>query len=354
MSWTFDSVAVVGSGAIGLYYGGRLAAAGEDVRFLVRSDFDTLRSNGLKVESVHGDFVLPCPQVFKKAADIGPVDLVIVAWKSTANTQLADVLPALLHEHTQVLTLQNGLGNCERIAEIVGADRVLGGQCFVCINRIHPGLVNHSAGGKVTLGEWRPMPPGRAQEVVRRFKMAGIPSSAVNDLEQAQWEKLVWNIPFNGLSVAEGGVTTDVLLASIQTENEVRALMTEVINAARALGHELSHDLIDFNIERTRPMGPYRTSSMIDFVDGHEVEVDGIWEEPLRRARDAGVAMPHLASLVERIKKQLSLRNEKVLREEAGPSFPASPHEDGRSEFPVHRRSPTPCAQSGQTAYDPP
>jgi 2-dehydropantoate 2-reductase len=303
-------VAVVGSGAIGLYYGGRLAAAGEDVRFLARSDFDALKSHGLTVESVHGDFTLPQPQVYRNAADIGPVDLVIVAWKATANARLGEVLPPLLHEETQVLTLQNGLGNCESIAEITGPQRVLGGQCFVCINRISPGLVRHSAGGRVAVGEWRRGIPGRAEEVARRFKTAGIPSEALDDLEQAQWEKLVWNIPFNGLSVAYGGVTTDTLLASAETENEIRALMTEVINAALALGHQLSNDLIDFNIERTRPMGPYRTSSMIDFIEGREVEVGPIWREPLRRALAAGVAMPHVAQLVERIEQQLNRRQE--------------------------------------------
>lgn len=305
MGWTFQSVAVVGSGAIGLYYGGRLAAAGEDVRFLVRSDYEAISRDGLKVESVHGDFHLPQVKAFRSPEEIGPVDLVIVSWKATANHQLAKVLPPLLHKGTQVLTLQNGLGNCECIAEITGPDRVLGGLCFVCINRISPGHVAHTAGGRVAIGEWRAGLPGRAAEVSRRFKNAGIPGVAVENLEQAQWEKLVWNIPFNGLSVAEGGVTTDVLLASAETENEIRALMAEVIAAGRALGLELGDELIDFNVDRTRPMGPYRTSSMIDFVEGREVEVGPIWEEPLRRANAAGVAMPHLERLLDRIKQRL-------------------------------------------------
>jgi 2-dehydropantoate 2-reductase len=309
VSWTFKSVAVAGSGAIGLYYGGRLAAAGEDVRFLARSDFEALKAHGLKVESVHGDFALPQLQAYQNASDIGVVDLVIVAWKATANEHLHEVLPPLLHAETQVLTLQNGLGNCESIAEITGPERVLGGQCFVCINRVCPGHVRHSAGGRVTLGEWRPGIPGRAAHVAERFKASGIPSSAVDHLEQAQWEKLIWNIPFNGLSVAEGGVTTDTLLSSIETENEIRALMTEAVSAARALGHPLDDELINFNIERTRPMGPYRTSSMIDFVEGREVEVGPIWREPLRRALAAGVPMPHTARLLERIEQRLAERS---------------------------------------------
>ncbi|MEN9975311.1 MAG: hypothetical protein RLZZ282_1317 [Verrucomicrobiota bacterium] len=305
MNWTFQSVAVVGSGAIGLYYGGRLAAAGEDVRFLVRSDVEVMSRDGLKVVSVHGDFDVTPVRVFRTADEIGPVDLVIVAWKATANHLLEKVLVPLMHEQTQVLTLQNGLGNCEAIAAITGAQRVLGGLCFVCINRLAPGHVHHSAGGLVAIGPWRPGVPGRAEEIARRFKAAGIRASAVDALERAQWEKLVWNIPFNGLSVAEGGVTTDVLLATDGMEEEIRALMGEVIAAGRALGHELGDALIDFNIDRTRPMGPYRTSSMIDWVEGRELEVDGIWREPLRQARAAGVAMPHTEALLRRIEARL-------------------------------------------------
>jgi 2-dehydropantoate 2-reductase len=309
VAWTFQSVAIVGSGAIGLYYGGRLAAAGENVKFLLRSDFDVISKDGLKVESVHGDFDLATVDAYQTSEEIGPVDLVIVAWKATANSNLATVLPPLLHPNTQVLTLQNGLGNCEILSEIVGPERVMGGLCFVCINRISPGHVSHSAGGRVSLGEWRVDRSGRAAELERRFKIAGIHGVAVQKLEQSQWEKLVWNIPFNGLSVAEGGVTTDVLLASEDTEAELRSLMNEVITAARALGLDLSDDLIDFNIERTRPMGPYRTSSMIDFVEGREVEVAPIWEEPLRRANEAGVAMPHTAELLRRIRERLANRS---------------------------------------------
>lgn len=308
MSWTFKSVAVVGSGAIGWYYGGRLANLGEDVRFLLRSDYEAVRDHGMRVESLHGDFSLPQPQVFRSAADIGPVDLVIIAWKATANAHLTEVLPPLLHEGTQVLTLQNGLGNCEAISAIIGPERVLGGLCFVCINRIEPGLIRHTAGGRLSIGEWSHGAQGRAVEVARRFKAAGIPANAVENLQQSQWEKLIWNVPFNGLSVARGGVTTDALLDSGETENEIRALMAEVIAAARAQGLDLADELIDFNVERTRPMGPYRTSSMIDFVEGREVEVDGIWREPLRRARELGVPMPRLERLLVEIESRIAER----------------------------------------------
>ncbi len=309
MSWTFQSVAIVGSGAIGLYYGGRLAAAGEDVRFLMRSDYDAISKGGLRVESIHGDFEVKQVNGFRTPLEIGPVDLVIVAWKATANDQLATILPPLLHENTQVLTLQNGLGNCERIAAIIGPERVLGGLCFVCINRMAPGLVSHSGGGRMSIGEWESGEEGRAAKVASRFQAAGIQAFAVENLRMAQWEKLIWNIPFNGLSVAEGGVATNVLLNGEGMESEIRALMREVLSAARALGLDLDGGLVDANIDRTRPMGAYRTSSMIDFVEGRDVEVAPIWEEPLRRAREAGIEMPRTEILLQKIRERLADRS---------------------------------------------
>ncbi len=308
MSWTFQSVAIVGSGAIGLYYGGRLAQAGEDVRFLLRSDFHEVKLNGIRCKSVHGDFSLSEVKGYRSAAEIGPVDLVIVSWKATANGHLREVLLPLLHAGTQVLTLQNGLGNCEAIAAITGPERVLGALCFVCLNRLAPGFVSHTAGGRISVGEFVPDERGRAQEVVSRFKAAGIPAELGEPLAEAQWTKLVWNVPFNGLSIAEGGVTTDELLRSPEIETEIRSLMQEIVTAARAIGLSLSEELIDFNIERTRPMGPYRPSSMIDYLEGREVEIGPIWEEPLRRAKEAGVPMPHLEELLQRIKSRLADR----------------------------------------------
>ena len=310
MSWDFKSVAIVGSGAIGLYYGGRLAQAGEDVRFLLRSDFDEIKSHGLKVESVHGDFILPEVAAFRSSQEIGPVDLVIVCWKATANASLKDVLPPLLHGNTQILTLQNGLGNCEAIAEVAGADRVLGGLCFVCINRIAQGVVSHTAGGQIKVGTFDGTRHERAELIAARFKAANIPCQATDNLARAQWEKLIWNVPFNGLAVAEGGVTTDVLLADPKIEDEIRELMTEVVAAANAQGLGVDESLIEWNIERTRPMAAYKPSTMIDFVEGRELELGPIWEEPLRRAKVAGVQTPAMEKLLLRMKDRVAARQQ--------------------------------------------
>ncbi|MGJ8656845.1 MAG: 2-dehydropantoate 2-reductase [Akkermansiaceae bacterium] len=292
-------VAVVGSGAIGIYYGARLAAAGEDVRFLLRSDFDYVRENGLCVESVDGDFLLEDVRCEKLTSDIGEVDLVIIAWKATANHLAKEVVTPLIGADTQILVLQNGLGNCEFYAELFGAHRVFGGLCFVCINRVAPGHVHHTASGLIRLGAYAEAicPAG----FVGVCNAAGFPCEWVESLEKAQWMKLVWNIPFNGLAIAEGGVDTEMMLGELRLENELRALMAEVVSCAAAFGHHIEGSFIDHQIEITRPMGAYKPSSMIDFVAGLPVEVDVIWGEPLRRAHEKGVPVPRLEVLYARI-----------------------------------------------------
>lgn len=301
-------IAIVGSGAIGLYYGARLAELGEDVRFLLRSDYDVVQRDGIRVESIHGDVYLPKVQGFRSSEEIGPVDLVIVGWKTTCDDQFPKVLPPLLHEKTQVLTLQNGLGSVEALSKIIGADRVMGGLCFVCINRIGPGHVSHTAGGRVTIGEAMHNGSGHAEFWTEKLRQAKVPAEAVENLDEARWKKLVWNVPFNGLAIAEGGKTTDQLLASPEIETEIRGLMAEVIAAARALGYVLEDSLIDFNVERTRPMAAYKPSSMIDYVEGREVEVETLWAEPVRRAQAAGVPVPRMEKLLGRIRQRIAER----------------------------------------------
>ena len=292
-------IAVVGSGAVGIYYGARLAAAGEDVCFLLRSDFDHVREHGLRVESVDGDFLLEDVRCEKLTSDIGEVDLVIVAWKATANHLADEVVSPLIGEGTRLLVLQNGLGNCEYYAELFGAHRVYGGLCFVCINRVSPGHVQHTASGLMRVGAHvgSECPDGW----VEVCNEAGFPFEWVESLEKAQWMKLVWNIPFNGLAIAEGGVDTARLLGELDLEDEARALMREVIDCAAAFGHEIDDAFIDHQIAITLPMKAYKPSSMIDFVAGRPVEVEAIWGEPLRRARDMGVEVPRLEVLYERI-----------------------------------------------------
>jgi 2-dehydropantoate 2-reductase len=291
-------IAIVGTGAVGAYYGGRLAQHGHDVHFLLRGDYQAVKQNGWTIRSCEGDFTLP-PETVHAYDDPGKMpkaDLVIVTLKTTANDQFESLIAPLLKEGTSILTLQNGLGNEERLAELFGASRVLGGMAFVCINRIEPGVVHHIAEGAVTLGEFRSAAGQRARGIAEMFQLSRIPCRVLDDLRYGRWEKLVWNIPFNGLS-AVLNQTTDLLLASPDGEALVRSLMEEVIAAARGVGAELPRSLIDAKVEQTRRMGAYKTSMHLDMLSGRAMEVEAIFGYPVEVAKQAGVAVPRLEML---------------------------------------------------------
>ncbi|MEN9661777.1 MAG: hypothetical protein RL324_726 [Verrucomicrobiota bacterium] len=295
--------AIVGAGAIGLNYGVRLALAGTDVRFLVRGDPAPLRAQGLRVVEKTRTLELRPAAVFARPEEIGPVDVVLVALKTTANAELPRLLPPLVGPNTRVVTLQNGLGNEELLAGIVGAERVLGGICFIASTRTGPGEVTCYHPGSITLGEHGRPASERTRVLAAAFAAAGVKCNVVDHLAESRWRKLVWNVPFNGLAIAAGGITTDRILADPALAVEVRALMDEVAAAAARFGHVIPEKFIQGQIDVTRPMGPYQPSSLVDFLAGREVEIEAIWGEPLRRAQAAGAAMPRLEQLYGRLRE---------------------------------------------------
>jgi 2-dehydropantoate 2-reductase len=287
-------IAIVGSGAIGSYYGGKLAAAGSDVHFLMRGDLESLRRNGLHIHGPDEKVHVAKMQCYNSTAQIGPCDLVLIALKTTANHAIVDLVPPLLHEGTMLLTLQNGLGNEELLARHFGTERVLGGLCFIALRRISRTEIERYAYGDIVLGEYRRTAQPRTHEVAAGFHRAGVSCTVTDDLLLQRWRKLVWNIPFNGLSILAGGLDTAAMLADQSLRQATVALMEEVVAAANACGHALGRNAIEEQIRRTATMGSYKPSTLLDWEAGRELEIEAIWGEPLRRAAAAGADMPRL------------------------------------------------------------
>lgn len=299
-----NRVAIVGAGAIGSYYGARLGLAGVDVRFLLRSDLEHVRTHGIVLRERDATRRLAPAAAYGRAEEIGSVDLVVVTLKTTANSALAKLLPPLLGARTAIVTLQNGLGNEEWIASLFPGYAVLGGLAYIGVTREAPGeLVGYHTPGAITFGEQA----GAATELVRTvaglFARAGVTTRVLDRLAEARWQKLIWNVPFNGLAIVGGGLSTDRILADPALAGQIRPLMDEVAMAARRLGFHIPEDFIQAQIDVTPGMGAYRPSSLVDFLAGREVEVEAIWGEPLRRATAAGLLMPRLAELYRRLKE---------------------------------------------------
>jgi 2-dehydropantoate 2-reductase len=318
-------ISVVGCGAVGSYYGAKLARAGHDLHFLLRSDYEAVHARGVEIRSVEGDFrVRPVPA--SRPEEIGVSDVVLIGLKTTANHRFREWLPPLVGPQTLIVTLQNGLGNEEALAALFPADQILGGLCFVCLNRLAPGVIHHLDHGLVVLGEYKGPAQARTRALADMFKHAGVPCRLTDELARAHWEKLVWNIPFNGLGVAAAAglaaitagvvpsgeplgcvATTDQLLADLRWASLVRELMLEVIRASTALGMPLAEELADQMITRTRSMGPYKASTLLDFEHGRPLELDSLFLEPLRQARTAGQSVPRLEALC-RVLRALAAR----------------------------------------------
>jgi 2-dehydropantoate 2-reductase len=310
-------IAVVGPGALGSFYGAKLLRANQDVHFLLRSDYDAVKRHGVFIHSTEGDFNVR-PKCAKTPDEIGPCDLVLVALKTTANDQFPKLLPPLVGPRTAVLTLQNGLGSEEELAKLFPVEQIMGGLCFVCLNRTAPGVVQHLGHGIIILGEFQRWPEPRTHDIATMFRNAGVNCKVADNLTHAHWDKLVWNIPFNGLGVAATAgydalvnpqsalgtrqslapvLTTDKLLSDPRWETLVRELMHEVIAAASALGYKTPLEFAEKQIERTRIMGAYKASTLVDFEQGRALELESMFLEPLRQAEKAGAKVPRLKAL---------------------------------------------------------
>jgi 2-dehydropantoate 2-reductase len=306
-------IGIVGCGALGSYYGAKLCRDHQEVHFLLRSDYETVRRKGVTIRSKDGDFNAR-PKCARTPETIGICDLILIGLKTTANDQFASLVPPLIAPHTAVLTLQNGLGNEEKLAGTVPVEQIMGGLAFVCLNRIAPGVVHHIDHGNIVIGEFQRWPEPRTHDIATMFRHAGVPCDVTDNLARAHWEKLTWNIPFNGLGVAscagfeafagkttarrlQACLTTDKLLQDAKWPGVVRELMQEVIAAARGLGFDLPDSLADKQIERTLTMGAYKPSTVLDFENGLPLELEALFAEPLRQAQTAKVATPRLANL---------------------------------------------------------
>jgi 2-dehydropantoate 2-reductase len=304
-------IAMVGAGALGVYYGTRLAKAGEDVHFLVRTGRAAIVARGMKVKTPTERISLRKVQAYGTTEEIGPCDLVIVAIKATANDALKKLLPPLLGPNTLVLTLQNGLGVEEPVAEIVGRDRVMGALCYIGCERTGPGTVVCRFPGLMTIGKFGQPAGQRTKSVAAIFTRAGMKAQAEDNLEEMRWRKLVWNVPFNGIAIAAGGITTDVIMADDGLRTLARRVMEEVVEAAAKFGHEIPRSFIDLQFERTSKMENYRPSSLVDHEEGRSIEIEEIWGEPVRRAKSVGANVARMEMLYWLIKHKLATRKKK-------------------------------------------
>ena len=276
-----------------------LQRSGQDLHYLLRSDYDAISQRGLNVYSINGDFHLDQLNVYRCARDIGTVDLVLIALKTVSNDHMVDLVRPLVGPETLILTLQNGIGNEEILAAAFGPDNILGGVTYLGAARKEPGSVYHTNSGKIDLGEFSSDAGERCNQLAAMFSEAGIPCKVITDLKRKRWEKLCWNIPFNGLGALLNQDTAQ-LLADNGIKELIRTLILEICTAANAQGLHRPIDattMADNLISYTENLTPYRPSMLVDRDEGRAMEIESILGVPVTQADSKGVAMVHVTML---------------------------------------------------------
>jgi len=298
--------AVLGTGALGGFYGARLCRAGCDVHFLVHSDFEHVRQHGLVVDSKDGDFVLPRVQAYRDVRDMPRCDVAAVALKATHNHLLPSLLPSVLADDGVVLLMQNGLGGEQEAARAAPGHAVLAALCFLCSNKVGPGHIRHSDYGAVRFAQYSADGAVAGvsdcmRGIAQDFSAAGIAVDLLEDLLLARWQKLVWNVPMSGLSVVLD-TDTGALMADPHTRALAEDIMREVVAGARSCGRFIDDRFVQQMLDMTLAMRPYRASMKVDFDDRRPMEVEAIYGNPLRAAQQAGARMPLVETLYRQLK----------------------------------------------------
>ncbi|MCX6307444.1 MAG: 2-dehydropantoate 2-reductase, partial [Bacteroidia bacterium] len=228
-------------------------------------------------------------------------DVVLVGLKTTSNGLLKTLLPPLLDKNTTVILIQNGLGNEARLAADFPDLSIAGGLGFICSSKFGPGHIVHSEHGKISIGSFQGDTENLLKQVCTDFEVAHVPCELSDDLQTSRWKKLVWNIPYNGLTVVMNALTSE-LMAYPATHQLCKDLMLEVIGSANACGVTISEQFAQVMLEYTLNMKPYAPSMKLDFDFKRPLEIDAIYTAPLEAAEKAGFSMPKVRMLEQQLR----------------------------------------------------
>ena len=304
-------MAIIGAGGVGSVFGGRLAAAGHDV-WLVhrrRQVVEALRRDGLQLETPDSSERIAV-HATDDTREVGPVDLVLILTKSTDTRAAAESARCLVDSQTLVVTLQNGLGNLETIAEVLGVERTLLGVTYVGAALVGPGHARLTAAGKTSVGEPHSTRTDRVERLAHSMSLAGLPTEATDGLWEMIWAKLVINAALNA-TCALTGASGESALRSPAAYDLLGLLAEETAAVAHALGIRLPYaDPAERVRQHCRDVGASKPSMLQDMERQRPTEIDAINGAVVREGQRLGVPTPYNQALLLLVKarEQLSGR----------------------------------------------
>jgi 2-dehydropantoate 2-reductase len=310
-------IAIYGAGGVGGYFGGRLAQAGEDVTFIARGEhLRAIQNNGLKIDSLNGDFIIDPAKATDSVAEVGPVDLVIVGVKAWQVTEAAKAMKPLISQTTNVLPLQNGVGAVPQLTAKLGPDAVVGGLCKIVSFVVGPGHIRHAGfSPSIVIGELDNRRTDRILAIEQTLNHAGLETTIAVDIDVALWTKFLFIASFSGV-----GAVANAPAGVLRTDPKLRAQMVrameEISRLAHARGVQLPPDAIEKAMAEVDGLPEVATSSMQrDIAAGKPSELESQNGAVVRMARESGVAAPthefiyeKLRPLEERARPQVSVR----------------------------------------------
>ncbi|MFP4142566.1 MAG: ketopantoate reductase family protein [Thermoplasmata archaeon] len=286
-------ICVMGAGAVGGYFGGKLALNGNDVSFIARGDhLEVLKKDGLKVEStVHEDF-----QISVKATDdpgeIGTVDLVLFTVKAYDTEQAGEQIRPLIGSDTTILSLQNGIDNEKILSEMYGEEKVVGGVAYILSRLKESGIIHHESLGRIEIGELDGEVSERLNNIKKIFEDSGIGCSITTDITKVLWRKLAFNCGLNAITALTES-SLDVILNIKESREVFRSSIKEALKVGIASGVEMDEDkIIEELMEISNEAGPMKSSMFYDRKKGKELELDPINGKIIEMGNDLGIETP--------------------------------------------------------------
>ncbi|HRZ25679.1 MAG TPA: 2-dehydropantoate 2-reductase [Spirochaetota bacterium] len=298
MKFEKPEILLIGTGAVGSFYGGKLSQAGARVSALCRSDFDAVKKNGIEIKSIFGNLKFTPEITINRISQYDRVpDYIIVATKVLPEIDIPNLIKDAVHPETSIVLLQNGIDIERPVSAAFPSNEIIDGLAFICVSRTSAGKIEHQDYGRIVLGRYPSGKSEKAEALRDLLTRAGVPCEIDDDIIAARWKKLVWNAPFNPISVLAGGANTRGMMESKATYTLIKKVMEEVALLAEKTGHKLPDGVIEKNLSDTAVMKPYKTSMLLDYENKRPMEVEAILGNAVRIAQSMGIEVPHIESL---------------------------------------------------------
>ena len=293
------NILIVGAGAIGSFYGAILKQAGCSVSVVLRSEYETVRTRGIRINSPLGDLSYTPDAVYREGDTLSQApDYLILCVKVLPGVDRAALVRPWIGPATCLVLIENGIDIERELADAYPKNPLISCLAFIASSRTGPGEIDHQAYGKLVMGRFPDGLDDHSHNLAVLFQEGGINVDLTEQVIAERWRKCLWNTPFNPLSVLANGADTLTILDTEGGEALIRALMAEVIAVAAADGFTMEPELIDKNIKGTRNMPPYKNSMALDYLNGQPIELDAVLGNVVAIANRHRVPVPHLETVL--------------------------------------------------------